>query len=374
VKFQRYGAVAGVAVAAAVALSACGSNNNSGSTSTGSTASSGSSSMATSASSCPSGTLNIAGSTAQQNAMSQWIKDYQTQCSGAKVNYNGNGSGAGVTSFIQKQVDFAGSDYALSTTQAGQVTSEGRCGSGSAVDIPTVPGAIAVVFNVPGVTSLNLSAKNLAAIYNGTITNWNDAAIKADNPSANLPNLKIQPFMRSDTSGTSYNFSAYLNALGGFAAANKQFPSKVAQGAKGSSAVAAKVKSTSGGIGYVEYSYATQDSLSYAEVSNASGAFVQLTQANAANFIAQAKVTQKGEDTKLAFNYQYANADAYPATLVTYEIACGTGNDSTQLPLIKGFLNYIVSSTAQGELTGLGYVPLPAAIATTDASVVNTLQ
>ena len=272
-KFQRYGAVAGVAVAAALALSACGSDNNSGSTggSTSSAAGGGSS-----ASSCPTGTLNVAGSTAQQNAMSQWIKDYQTKCTGVTVNYNGNGSGAGVTSFIQKQADFAGSDYALSSTQSGQVTSEGRCGSGSAVDIPAVPGAIAVIFNVPDVSTLNLSAKTLAGIYNGTIVNWNDAAIKADNATATLPNLKIQPFMRSDTSGTSYNFSNYLNNLGGFAAANKQFPSKVAQGAKGSSAVAAKVKATAGGIGYAEYSYATQDKLSYAAVSNAAGKFVPL--------------------------------------------------------------------------------------------------
>ena len=370
-KFQRYGAVAGVAMAAALALSACGSDNNSTSSAPTGASSGGSSA---SAASCPSGTLNIAGSTAQQNAMSQWIKDYQTKCSGVTVNYNGNGSGAGFTSFVQKQADFAGSDYALSSTQAGQVTSSSRCGSGAGVDIPAVPGAIAVIFNVPGVTSLNLSAKTLAGIYTGTISNWNDAAIKADNPTATLPNLKIQPFMRSDTSGTSYNFSAYLNALGGFAPANKQFPSKVAQGAKGSSAVAAKVKSTSGGIGYAEYSYATQNSLSYAEVSNSAGKFVQLTQANAANFVAQAKVQQTGEDTKLAFNYQYAADNAYPNVLVTYEIVCGTGNDSAQLPLIQGFLNYIVSSTAQGELTGLGYVQLPSQIATTDASVISSLK
>jgi phosphate transport system substrate-binding protein len=362
-------------VAAALALSACGSDNNSSDSAGATSSSSAGGGAGASAASCPSGTLNIAGSTAQQNAMAQWIKDYQTKCSGATVNYNGNGSGAGFTSFVQKQADFAGSDYALSTTQAGQVTSSSRCASGSAIDIPAVPGAVAVIFNVPGVTSLNLSAKTLAGIYDGTITNWNAAQIKTDNPTVtNLPNLKIQPFMRSDTSGTSYNFSAYLNALGGFAAANKQFPSKAAQGAKGSSAVAAKVKATAGGIGYAEYSYATQDQLSYAAVSNAAGKFVPLTQANAANFIAQAKVQQTGEDTKLAFNYQYSADNAYPNVLVTYEIVCGTGNDSGQLPLIKGFLNYVVSSAAQGELTGLGYVPLPAAIATADASVVNTLQ
>jgi hypothetical protein len=162
------------------------------------------------------------------------------------VNYTGNGSGAGFTSFVQKQADIAGSDYAMSSTQAGQVKSEGRCGSGDAVDIPAVTGAVAVIFNVPGASTLDLSAKNLSAIFDGTITNWDNAAIKADNPGVTLPNLTIQPFYRSDTSGTSYNFSNYLNALGGFAAANKQWPGKAGQGAKGSSAVAAKVKSTSG--------------------------------------------------------------------------------------------------------------------------------
>jgi phosphate transport system substrate-binding protein len=369
VKFQRYGAVAGVAVAAALALSACGSDNNGGSSSTA--ASSGSSG---SSSSCPSGTLNAAGSTAQANAISQAVKAYQTECTGVTVNYNGNGSGAGVTSFIQKQADFAGSDYALSSTQAAKVTSAGRCGTGSAVDIPAVTGAVAVIFNVPGVSSLNLSAKVISEIFDGTITNWDNAAIKADNPSATLPNLAIQPFYRSDTSGTSYNFSNYLNNLGGFAAANKQWPGKAGQGAKGSSALAAKVKATSGGISYVEYSYATEDSLSFAEVSNASGAFVKLTQANAANFIAKATVEKSGEDTKLAFDYKYAAADAYPATLVTYEIVCGTGNDSTALPLIKGFLSYLTSATAQSSFASLGYVPLTTSLETTDASAISSLS
>ena len=372
-KFQRYGAVAGVVAAAALALSACGSNNNGGSSTTSSAASSGSSSAAA-GSSCPSGTLNGAGSTAQQNAISQAVKAYQTQCGGTTVNYNGNGSGAGFTSFVQKQADFAGSDYAMSTTQAGQVKTEGRCGTGSAIDIPAVTGAVAVIFNVPGVKTLDLSASVLSQIFDGKITNWDNATIKAANPTATLPNLAIQPFYRSDTSGTSYNFSNYLNNLGGFAAANKQWPGTAGQGAKGSSAVAAKVKSTQGGIGYAEYSYATEDSLSYAEVSNKAGSFVPLTQANAANFIAKATVEQSGEDTQLKFDYTYSAADAYPAALVTYEIVCGTGNSSTALPLLKGFLTYLVSASAQTSFQSLGYVPLPASLETTDVAAINSLS
>lgn len=373
-KLQRYGSAAGIALLAAAVLSACGTDNNSTTTSAATGGSSASAGAPTA--SCPSGTLNLAGSTAQTNAIAQWTKDYQNQCSGVTVNYNPNGSGAGFTSFTSKQADVAGSDYALSATQ--QPQADARCGTGNtAIDIPLVPGAIAVVFNLPGVTSLNLSAKNLAAIYDGSITKWNDPAIAADNSGATLPNLAIQLFARSDGSGTSYNFSNYLHSLvPTFPAANKQFPgtAKNIQGEKGSAAVAAKVKSTSGGIGYVEYSYATQNSLSYAAVSNAAGAFVPLTQANAANFIAKAKVQQTGADTKLAFDYTYADPSAYPAVLITYEFACATGNDATTLPLIKGFLGYAASSTAQGELTNLGYVPLPASIAATDATAISGLQ
>jgi phosphate transport system substrate-binding protein len=371
-KLQRYGALAGAALIGMASLSACGSDNN-GATATATTSAAAGATATTAAIACGSGTLSMAGSTAQANAISQWTQDYQKACTGATINYNANGSGAGVTSFTTGQAAVAGSDYPLSSSQ--QPAANTHCGAGStAIDIPAVPGAIAVIFNVPGVTTLDLSAKNLAAIFQGTITNWNDPAIKADNPNATLPNLPIQTFHRSDTSGTSFNFSNYLNSLDpSFPAANKQWPGTAGVGEKGSAAVAAKVKATSGAIGYAEYSYATSNDLSYAAVSNQAGTFVPLTQANATNFIAQAKVVQSGEDTQLQFNYSYANATAYPNVLVTYEIACSTGN-AANAALIKGFLGYIVSPAAQGELTGLGYVPLPAAIATTDASVISSLS
>jgi phosphate transport system substrate-binding protein len=372
VKLQRYGALAGAALIGMATLSACGSDNN-GAPAATSPAAAGSVAATTAAIACGSGTLAMAGSTAQANAISKWTQDYQTACSGATINYTANGSGAGVTSFTDGQAVVAGSDYSLSSSQ--QPAANTHCGTGNtAINIPAVPGAIAVIFNVPGVTSLDLSAKNLAAIFSGTITNWNDPAIKADNPNATLPNLPIQTFHRADTSGTSYNFSNYLHSLVPSApAANKQWPFSAGTGETGSSAVAAKVKATSGAIGYAEYSYATSNSLSYAEVSNAAGTFVPLTQANANNFIAQAQVAQSGSDTTLSFNYNYSNANAYPAVLITYEIACSGGNGSNA-GLIKGFLGYIVSSTAQGELTSLGYVPLPPAIAADDAKAISSLN
>jgi phosphate transport system substrate-binding protein len=376
VKLQRYAVAAGAGLIAAATLSACGSNNSTTATTTPSGGTSGSAGSSSSIS-CASGTLSLAGSTAQANAISLWTKDYQTACSGASINYNANGSGAGLTAFEQKQADFAGSDYPLSSTN--ETAASAACASGGkAIDLPLVPGAIGVLYNVTGVSqSLNLSAATLAQIFNGKVTNWNDSTIAAENPGVTLPNLKITTFHRSDTSGTSFNFSNYLNSTAPTdfpAKANKQFPGTGGQGEKGSSAVAQAVKTTPGGIGYAELSYATQDSLSTANVGNAAGAYVPATTANAANFVAQAKVNQTGDDITLSFNYAYANATAYPATLVTYEIVCGTGNNASQLSLIKGFLSYMDSSTAQAELPAAGYVSLPAAIQAQVATSISSLS
>jgi phosphate transport system substrate-binding protein len=226
------------------------------------------------------------------------------------------------------------------------------------------------------VTNLNLSASVLAKIFSGKITNWNDPAIKADNPSVTLPNLGIQTFHRSDGSGTSYNFTAYLDgeAKSDWSfGINKTWPAPGGQGSKGTQGIAAGVKQTPGGIGYMEMSYATQSNISYGKVSNAAGHFVELTTANVANFLAKAKVIGTGNDLKLQFDYTNTDDNAYPNLLVTYEIVCSTGNASAKLPLIKNFLSYLGSTAGQSELTKLGYVPLPADLQAKMATAVNSL-
>lgn len=351
--FKRTVAVAGIGLVALVMAAGCGSDNNAA-------ASPGASGIT-----CASGTLTLAGSTAQTNAIAKWTKDYQTACPNATINYNPTGSGAGVTSFEQKQVDFAGSDFPLSATD--QPLADARCGSGNkAINIPLVPGAIAVMYNVPGVSGqLNLSASTIAKIFNNEITTWNDPAIAKDNPGVTLPSTQITTFHRADKSGTSYNFSNFLNKTDptDFSApANKQWPGTGGQGENGSSGVAQAVKTTPGGIGYAEISYAQANNLPAAKVGNAQGQFVDATTANASAFIAKANVQQNGTDLQLAFDYSYADPSAYPAVLVTYEIACAAGNDPGQLTLIKDFLTYAASTTAQTELPGAGYVQLPSNI------------
>jgi phosphate transport system substrate-binding protein len=377
VKLQRYAAVAGAGLIAAATLSACGSNNNSPASSGTSSAGGASSSSSAAAIACGSGTLTLAGSSAQANAISKWTKDYQGACSGATINYNPSGSGAGITAFEQKQVDFAGSDFPLSGTDIDKANA--RCGTGNkAIDLPMVPGAIAVIYNVSGVTSpLNLSAQTLAKIFNGKITTWNDPAITAENSGVTLPSTKITTFHRSDKSGTSFNFSNYLNKTDAAdfpATANKQWPGTGGQGENGSSGVAQAVKTTDGGIGYAEISYATADNLQSAKVGNAQGQFVAASTTAATAFISKAKVVQTGSDIQLNFDYTYSDPGAYPAVLVTYEIVCASGNDSGQLPLIKDFLTYTASTPAQSELPAAGYVQLPSNIQTLVQTAVSGLS
>lgn len=373
-KLSRSGRALGVAVAGALALAACGSDNNSSSSATSSSggAAGASSSGSASAINCASGTLNASGSTAQANAMTQWVKDYQTACSGATINYGGVGSGQGVTDFINGQTAFAGSDSALNPTANEPTKADARCKTGKAVDLPMVPGPIAVIYNLQGVTSLTMTPAVLAQIFSGKVKTWNDPAIAAINSGVTLPSTGITTVHRSDASGTSDNFTKYLSTA---AAAdwtyshNKQWKAPGGQGAKGSDGVAAAVKSTPGTIAYDEFSYATSNSLSMAKIDNGGGA-VELTTDAVGKAVAAATVTGTGDDLTLKLDYATKVPGAYPILLVTYEITCEQGLSSSQSGLTKSFLTYIASTAGQSKLIALGYAPLPTEIQTKVQAVV----
>lgn len=343
----------GLAALGALAITACGSDNLS---TTGSTPPADTAAGIT----CASGSLTASGSTAQANAMSVWVKNYQTACRGAEINYAGGGSGKGYTDFAAGTDDFAGSDYPLSSTQ--RPDADKRC-NGTAIDLPMTPGAIAVGYNLPGVGNLRLSAKTLGAIFTGKVTRWNDPAVTTDNPGVDLPATKVSTFHRSDTSGTSYNFSNYLyhDSGGSWSSpANKQWPSAAGgQGSKGTAGIAQGVSSTTGGIGYMEDSYAVQSNITVAKIGDKAGNFVELTNQNATNFLSHATVAGTGSDLALSLDYSATGPDIYPNSLVTYEFVCSTANKSAAL--LRGFLGY-TSGSGQSILAGNGYVPLPGSI------------
>ena len=342
---KRITAIAAVALAGALTLAACGSDNGGGGSSSGSNNAN-----------CSTGSIKASGSTAQKNAMAAWINAYQTSCAGATIDYQANGSGAGIKDFINKQTAFAGSDSALKDQD--KTDADARCAAGPAIDIPMVGGAIVAAYNLAGVSKLVLTPQLLAGIYSGTITKWNDPKIVAANSGVTLPDATIAAFHRSDSSGTTDNWTKYLAAA---APADwkydhaKDWKAPGGQGAKGSDGVASAVKQTPNSIGYIELSFAQSQSLPAAWVDNGGGA-IEATSANAATTISSATITGTGND--LVLKIDYTTKTGYPAVLVTYEITCQQGLDSALVPLTKSFLTYTAGDEAQGKLTSTGYVPI----------------
>jgi phosphate transport system substrate-binding protein len=366
----------GVAVAGALALAACGSDNNSSSSSSSGAGAGGGSSSSSGSIQCADGTINSSGSTAQANAMTQWVKDFQTACSGANINYNAVGSGQGVTDFVNGQTAFAGSDSALNPDKGEPAKADARCKTGKAVNLPMVPGPIAVAYNPSGISSLTLTPAVVAQIFSGKITKWNDPAIAKLNSGVTLPSATITTVHRSDSSGTTDNFTKYLDTAAKSDwtyGHDKQWKAPGGQGAKGSDGVAAAVKSTPNSIAYVEYSFAKQNQLGIAKIDNGGGA-VELTPENVGKAVSAAQVTGTGDDLTLKLDYTTKTAGAYPILLVTYEITCVKGLPTDQAGLTKAFLAYASSQAGQSKLTDLGYAPLPSDIQQKVAAVVAKIS
>jgi phosphate transport system substrate-binding protein len=357
VKLYWTGVAAGL-LAGTLALSACSSDKKGNATPPGG----GTTSASTGGSvTCASGSLKAEGSTAQTNAIQQWIQDYQNQCKGAKVAYNPTGSGAGVKQFDGNQVDFAGSDSALNPDKGEVAAAQKRCG-GPALDLPMVTGPIAVAFKLNGVTDLTLTPDVIARIFTGKITTWDDAAIKSLNSGANLPSNKITVFYRSDSSGTTENFEKYLAATAPtvFTATPSKTWTGTGQGKAKSQGVQQAIGSTEGSIGYIEWSFAGSAGLSMAKVDNGGGA-VALAADSASKAVSAATIAGTGDDLTLKLDYATKEAGAYPIILVTYEIACEKYANASAGSLVKSFLTY-TSGAGQAGLKDLGYAPLPSDI------------
>ncbi|WP_214409373.1 phosphate ABC transporter substrate-binding protein PstS [Sphaerisporangium fuscum] len=355
------GRLAVAAIAGVLSLAACGTDNNNTGSGTSSANAGGSS---TSGGSGLSGTINAAGSSAQANAIDQWKKGFQGANPGVSVNYQPSGSGAGVQSFIQGTIAFAGSDSALKDDKGEPAQADARCKTGKAINLPMVIGPVAVVYNLPGVDGLQLSPQTIGDIFNSKITKWDDPAIKKDNPNAKLPSTPIQAVHRSDESGTSDNFTKFLKATAGWPyEPAKAWPAEAkGTGAKGSDGIAQTVKGGEGTISYVELSFAENSGLTKAKVANGSGEFVELTPESAAKTVEAAEIKGTGNDLKLSIDYATKAAGAYPIVLVTYEITCEKGLSAEDSKLVKAFLTYTSSDEGQSALSGLGYAPLPASL------------
>ncbi|MCW2786710.1 MAG: phosphate transporter substrate-binding protein [Marmoricola sp.] len=350
---RRVGAPAIAALALGLAVSACGAGNESNSTS-GST-----------------NTLHGAGSSAQQAAMDAWRSGYQTAHSGVTINYDPTGSGAGIQGFTTGALDFAASDAALDPAAGEVAKAKKQCGA-NALEVPDYVSPIAVIYNLDGVTKLNLDAATIAKIFAGKITKWNDPAIAAANAGVKLPSTAISPVHRSDDSGTTQNFTDYLSqAAGGAwtAPASKTWPQKSGEAASGTSGVVAAVKAGAGSIGYADNSQAGGLTVASVKVGSA---YTAPSADGAAKALEASPIdtTRTAGDLAIKVDRTTTAAGAYPLMLTSYVIACPT-YPKAKADLVKGFLSYVVSTDGQ-TLAGknAGSAPLPPSLQAKAAQII----
>lgn len=350
---KRTGALFGLAALTTVGLTACSDDN-------AATANSAQQVAGVECEGKPS--LNASGASSQNNAMTIFANSYAVTCDGHTLDYNSNGSGAGVSEFIGGQTDFGGSDSPLEGQEYARA--EERCES-PAWNLPAVFGPIAVAYNLDGV-DVALSGPTIAKIFNGEITNWNDPAIAAENEGTELPDQEITVIFRSDESGTTDNFQQYLEAASDGAwtqGAGKLFAGDTGEGAKGNEGVSAAVAQTPGTITYTEWSYAKAEGLGMVDViTPADPEGVELNAETAGVTIDSAQLENEGSHDLVIDTssfYVPESAGAYPILMPTYEIVCSTYPDEETAGAVRSFLNVAVSEDVQSQLEEAGYIPVP---------------
>ncbi|MEQ1735684.1 MAG: phosphate ABC transporter substrate-binding protein PstS [Rhodoglobus sp.] len=360
-KTTRFGAIAAIALAGAFALSSCAANE-------GGTGEESPSTL--------SGTLVGAGSSAQGSAQEAWIAAFQTANPDVDITYDPSGSGAGRETFIAGGSDWAGSDSALNDDELAGAF--GACAEGAtAYDLPTYISPIAVIFNVEGVDELNLDAVTIAHIFKGDITSWDDPAIAALNEGTTLPAATITAVHRSDDSGTTKNFSDYLNKVAGDVWDQKPadpFPYPTGEGAQGTSGVVDAVTNGTNTIGYADASKAGDLGVANIKVGDE---FVGYTAEAAAAVVAESPLVEGRDANDIAFALDRTTTDPshYPLVLVSYSIVCSEYADAAQGELVKAYIAYITSAEGQQVAAdSAGAAPLSADLSAKVADALATVK
>ena len=343
-RIQRV-ATTGVALAAtALFAAACSSS----STTTSSAPASSTSNL--------SGTLNASGSTFQLTFQEAAIAAFKSVQSGMTVNYGGGGSGKGRTDLSSGVVNFAGSDSPVPSSEASNFTGK------TVLYFPVVIGPITLSYNLSGLSKpLQLSAPVIANIFQGNITTWNNSAIAADNPGVKLPSTPITLAVRSDSSGTTQNFSLFLMdaapsvwKLG--SSSTISWP-KTARAGAGNGGVASIVKSTPGAIGYVDYADAKASGLTYASVKNSSGSYIAPSVSSATAAASGITVAPN-----LTFHAVWSPAaGAYPITYQSWDLVIQAQSSKNVTNMLKAYIGYLLGA-GQQLLPSLNYAPLPSNI------------
>ncbi|UXI69692.1 phosphate ABC transporter substrate-binding protein PstS [Tahibacter amnicola] len=295
--------------------------------------------------------MSGAGSTFVQPIMLRWADAWGRQ-SGAKVTYSGVGSGAGVEQLVAGKVDFAASDAPLS---------EEDLAKNRFTQFPIVAGGIVVVANMPGERKrVQFSGPLLAQVFLGQITKWNDPALQAANAGMTLPDQPITVVHRSDSSGITYNLTAFLSRVSP-AWAEKYGTNKLPQWpagvpAKGNDGVGQKITQTPYSIGYVEYGYALEHNMSITGLRNSAGATIAPTQTTISNAVAAADWESAPHFSTLLSGVQDANA--WPIAAVTWVVMPRTPRKMAEDQGTLDFFTWVLRNGAT-LADAQGYTPMP---------------
>lgn len=321
--------------------------------------------------------LTASGATAQAKAMAHFIYVFEETCPAQTASYAANGSATGISEFISDKTDFAGSDGPLDQTQSD--AARHRCGS-PAWHLPVVFAPIAIVYNVKGLSSLNLDGATAAKIFNGTITVWNDPAIGALNVGATLPADPIHVVFHNDDSWTTNNFQQYLDATSNGAwgkGAGRKFNGGIGDGAKGNDGAAATIKATESSIGYTAWSQAQEKTLTMVKIVTSAGPdAVGISTDSVAKTISGA-TTISGQGNNLVLDAlsfdKPSQPGSYPLVLATYEIVCSIYPNPAEGTAVKAFLESAIGPGQKG-LQDNGDVPLPDAFKSKLSTAVNAID
>ena len=344
----------------ALTASACGGDDDNGSSGSG-----------------VSGTIAGAGSSAQEAAQEAWKANFESANSDVTVSYDPIGSGGGRDQFIAGGATaFAGSDSPFDTDELPKATQ--RCAPGELVQIPNYISPIAVVYNLPSVDSLQLAPETTAKIFKGEITKWNDPAIAADNPGADLPDTDITPVHRSDESGTTANFTDYLHEAAPSVWTDEPdstWPLKTGESGAQTSGMVQAVKAGEGTIGYADASQAQDLGVAKVKVGNT---YVAPSAEGAAADFEQSQKDPELSQGKNVFAYKVERTPTdpshYPVLLVSYLMGCTKYSDTGTADAVKAYFNYIISSDGQqAAAQNAGSAPLPPGITKEDQTAVDAI-
>jgi len=302
-------------------------------------------------------TLNGAGASFPAPLYTRWFSEYQKVNPDVQISYQSVGSGAGVKSIIDGTVDFGASDVAMTDEEIAQVAA-------GVVLLPMTAGSIVIGYNQPDIAELQLSRQQLADVFMGKITNWQELG---------GPDQPINVAYRSDGSGTTGVFTKHLSAISpewkSSIGEGKSVSWPTGTGAKGNEGVSATILQTPGTIGYIEYGYAQQLNIPFAKLENKAGSFVTATPETSSAALSQVELPENLR----AFIDDPDGADSYPIVSYSWILAYKKYQDAQKAEALKTALNWCLQDGQQFSAQ-LGYIPLPANVVEKVKAAVATIS